>query len=365
MSNAKNPLNKPIGRGAVSNNEGRFEKLQHTSDLSNYGYFESEEDQSLLTTEFFKDTTRKIINSNDSPDVPFDFSINPYRGCEHGCIYCYARPTHEYLGYSAGLDFESKIFVKEEAPELLREEMMKKSWNGELLGISGVTDCYQPAERRFQLTRKCLEVCAEFRNPIVIITKNALVKRDIDVLKELAKYNCVLVCLSVTSLDPELARILEPRASAPGARLVAIHELSKAGIPTSVNVSPVIPGLTDMEMPAILKAVSDAGAISASYTPVRLPHSVSDLFSEWLEHHKPDRKEKVLSLIRQMRGGKLNDPNFGSRMQGEGPIAEQIHNVFDLFARKYNLRGSNRRSPLTSEHFQKPKALSPQLSLFD
>ncbi len=367
MSKPQSPLLRTTGRGSVSNHEGRFESIQHSADLSDYGYLDPDE-SSLLTTQFFKDTTRKIINHNDSPDIPFSHSINPYRGCEHGCIYCYARPTHEYLGLSAGLDFESKIFVKEEAPELLREELMKKSWKGELIGLSGVTDCYQPAERKFELTRRCLEVLAEFRNPVVIITKNQLVRRDIDVLQKLAEHQCVLVCISVTSLDADLARILEPRTSSPQARLQAIEALSKAGIPTSVNVSPVIPGLTDNEMPAILKAVSEAGAISASYTPVRLPHSVSALFSEWLEHHKPDRKEKVLSLIKQMRGGKLNDPNFGSRMHGEGPIAEQMNQVFEIFTRKYQLDGSrknSRRVSLSSEHFQRPEPLKAQLSLFD
>ena len=367
MSSEKSPLLRTTGRGSVSNHEGRFESIQHHRDLSDYGYLDPDE-SSLLTTQFFKDTTQKIINSNDSPDVPFSYSLNAYRGCEHGCIYCYARPTHEYLGLSAGLDFESKIFVKEKAPELLREEMMKKSWSGDLIGMSGVTDCYQPAERQFQLTRKCLEVLAEFRNPVVIITKNQLVRRDIDVLQELAKWKCVLVCISVTSLDADLARILEPRTSTPQARLSAIKALSEAGIPVAVNISPVIPGLTDTEMPAILKAVAEAGAIRASYTPVRLPHSVSLLFQEWLEAHKPDRKEKVLSLIRQMRGGKLNDPNFNTRMEGSGPIAENMSQVFDLFARQYGLT-EDKRQLLTSENFQKPKVpqaeKNQQLSLFD
>ncbi|MGZ5280173.1 MAG: PA0069 family radical SAM protein [Pseudobdellovibrionaceae bacterium] len=366
MSKPQAPLLRTTGRGSLSNHEGRFEKIQHTSDLSDYGYMDPEE-SSLLATQFFKDTTRKIINHNDSPDIPFNFSINPYRGCEHGCIYCYARPTHEYLGFSAGLDFESKIFIKEDAPELLRQELMKKSWKGELIGISGVTDCYQPAERKFEITRLCLEVLAEFRNPVVIITKNQLVRRDIDVLKKLAAFDCVLVCLSVTSLDLGLARILEPRTSSPQARMQAIRELSAAGIPVSVNISPVIPGLTDNEMPAILKTVSEAGAISASYTPVRLPHSVSELFTEWLAHHMPDRKDKVLSLIKQMRGGKLNDPNFGSRMQGEGPIAEQINQVFEIFSRKYQLdssRQKSRRILLSSEHFVRPEEPKAQLSFF-
>jgi DNA repair photolyase len=367
MSSEKSPLQRTTGRGSVSNHEGRFEKIQHHVDFSDYGFVDPDE-SSLLTTQFFKDTTKKILAHNDSPDVPFSHSVNVYRGCEHGCIYCYARPTHEYLGLSAGLDFESKIFVKEEAPDLLRAELMKKSWSGELIGMSGVTDCYQPAEKKFGLTRKCLEVLAEFKNPVVIITKNQLVRRDIDVLQKLAADNCVLVCISVTSLDAELARILEPRTSSPQARLATIHALSQAGIPVSVNISPVIPGLTDLEMPAILKAVAEAGAQSASYTPVRLPHSVSELFSEWLETHKPDRKEKVLSLIRQMRGGKLNDPNFGSRMEGIGPIAENMSQVFDLFSRQHGLAGSKieaKKSRLTSENFCRPEAPGDQLKLFE
>lgn len=355
---------KTIGRGAVSNHEGRFERIQHVPDLSDHGYQDPDE-QPSLQTQFWRDTTRQIINSNDSPDIPFSHGLNPYRGCEHGCIYCYARPTHEYLGLSAGLDFESKIYVKDKAPELLRAELMKKSWKGEPICMSGVTDCYQPAERRFRLTRQCLEVMAEFRNPVIIITKNQLVRRDIDILQRLAAHECVIVCISVTTLDVELARALEPRTSSPPARLQTIRELTHAGIPVNANIAPVIPGLTDHEMPKILKAVAEAGARSAFYTPVRLPYSVSDLFSEWLSVHRPERKEKILSLIRQMRGGKLNDSRFGDRMSGEGPIADQMASVFDVFARKYGLLGdaSLPKIPLSSQHFLRPVQPGEQLSL--
>jgi DNA repair photolyase len=322
--------NLPIrGRGAAENPGNRFERLHYQPDPDL-----DPEEEPARQTEFLRDTSRSIIARNGSPDVGFDASINPYRGCEHGCIYCYARPTHEYLGFSAGLDFETRILVKENAPELLRHELSSPRWQPEPLAMSGVTDPYQPIERRLRLTRQCLEVLAEFRNPVYIITKNRLVTRDIDVLAELARHRATAVFLSVTSLDGVLRQKLEPRTSTPEARLAAIEELNKAGIPTGVLVAPVIPGLTDHEMPAILAAAARAGARFAGYTTLRLPFAVAPLFQAWLERHFPDRKEKVLGRIRAIRGGKLNDPRFGSRMHGEGEIAETISRMFSLACRQ-------------------------------
>src|SRR3989454_1032133 len=268
------------GRGATENPPNRFEKLHYEPEPG-----EAALDGPAPATQFYKDTTRSIIARNDSPDVGFDASVNPYRGCEHGCSYCYARPYHEYLGLSAGLDFESKILVKEDAPELLRRELAARAWKPRVLGISGVTDAYQPIERRLQLTRRCLQVLTEFRNPAVIITKNHLVTRDIDVLRDLAGHQAASVNLSITTLDGELARILEPRATQPAGGLGALKELTDAGIPTGVLVAPVIPGLTDHEMPGILQAARAAGAQFASYVILRLPYAVAELFENWLTRH--------------------------------------------------------------------------------
>ena len=254
----------------------------------------------------------------------FDTSINPYRGCEHGCIYCYARPTHEFLGLSAGLDFESKILVKEQAPALLRQALASPKWKPRVIAMSGVTDCYQPVERRLKLTRGCLEVLAECRQPVGIITKNFLVTRDIDLLQELARHHAVSVTISVTTLEADLARTMEPRTSMPKQRLAAITALARAGVPVGVNVAPIIPGLTDHEILRIVKAAGDAGAQFAGYTVVRLPYAVKDLFEQWLDHHAPGKKDKVLNRIRAMRDGKLNNADFGSRMSGEGIFADQI-----------------------------------------
>jgi DNA repair photolyase len=340
------------GRGASSNETNRFEKLKYEATPEDFDNYLEEDGKPILKTEVFKDASRTILTENNSPDIGFRFSINAYRGCEHGCAYCYARPTHEYLGYSAGLDFESKIFVKEKAPELLHQALMKKSWEPEPIALSGVTDCYQPLERKYELTRRCLEVLLKFRNPVFMITKNQLVLRDLDILKEMASLDLVMVYVSVTSLDADLLRVLEPRTSHPQSRLRAIEELAKAGVPVGVNVAPLIPGLTDHELPAILKAASDAGAISAGYTPVRLPLSVRPVFEEWLEVHRPLKKEKVLSQIRDIRGGKLNDANFGSRMRGEGVQADQLHQMFKLYTRKYGL--NQKKISLSTEHFSRP-----------
>lgn len=339
------------GRGASSNNNSRFDSLQYQAEPQDFDEY-LEEGKPRLQTQVLKDTSRTIITGNKSPDIGFRFSINAYRGCEHGCAYCYARPTHEYLGLSAGLDFESKIFVKEQAPELLEKALMAKSWQPEVIGMSGVTDCYQPLEKKFELTRGCLQVLLRFRNPVFIITKNYLITRDIEILKEMAAYQGVGVLVSITTLDPALARDLEPRTSQPAARLKAVEILAKAGIPVSVNVAPVIPGLNDHEMPAILKAAADAGAQGAGYTAVRLPLSVLPVFEEWLDVHRPLNKEKILSAIRDIRGGKLNDANFGSRMRGEGPRAEQMRQMFKLYTRKYKLNQMS--MGLSAEHFQRP-----------
>jgi DNA repair photolyase len=344
------------GRGAPANPPNRFEPLWYSRDPE-----WNEPEDPAIETQFFKDTSRSIITYNDSPDVGFDASINPYRGCEHGCIYCYARPTHEYLGFSAGLDFESRVLVKEDAPELLRRELSSPRWKPQVLAISGVTDPYQPIERRLQLTRRCLQVLAEFRNPVVIITKNHLVTRDVDVLGELAQHEAARVFLSITTLDSSLGRVMEPRASHPSRRLAAIEALSQAGVPTGVLVAPVIPGLTDHELPSIIAAAVQAGAKAAGCVTLRLPHGVAALFEQWLSQHFPDRKDKVLHRIRAIRGGKLNDPRFSSRMRGEGIFAEQIATLFALACRKAGIDG--RGPTLSTAAFRIPS--DAQLSLFE
>ena len=289
----------------------------------------------------------------------FEASVNPYRGCEHGCIYCYARPTHEYLGFSAGLDFESRILVKEKAPELLRTELASPRWKPQVIAMCGVTDPYQPVERRLELTRGCLEVLAAFRNPVAIVTKNHLVTRDLDLLGELAAHDAALVFVSVTTLDRDLCGRMEPRASQPGLRLDAIRALSRVGIPVGVLVAPVIPALNDHEVPAILDAAAEAGAKCAGYTMLRLPFGVKDLFEGWLEEHFPERKEKVLHRIRDVRGGRLNETGFGARMKGQGIFAEQLKGLFRAACRKAGL--PHRTWSLSTASF---RADTPQLPLF-
>src|SRR2546429_4047996 len=313
------------GRGASWSPANRFERLH--VDLTDPDAVDAgceTEETPRPRTQYFRDGTKSIITRNTSPDVGFEMSLNPYRGCEHGCIYCYARPTHEYLGFSAGLDFESKIIVKPNAPELLRAELESPRWQPQTLVLSGVTDPYQPIERKLRITRGCLEVLAKFRNPVAIITKNRLVARDIDLLRDLAACNAVAVNLSVTSLDPNLQRVLEPRTSSPSARLEAVAALHAAGIPVGVMVAPIIPGLTDYEVPKIVEACARAGAQFAGYTIVRLPWAIAPLFEHWLDEHFPEKKEKVLSRIRHIRNGKINDPRWGFRTRGEGIFAEQI-----------------------------------------
>jgi DNA repair photolyase len=302
-------------------------------------------------TELFRDPTRRAFAHNESPDVPFDTSLNPYRGCEHGCVYCFARPSHEYLGLSAGLDFETKLLVKDDLPELVRQELSARRWRPQTVGIGTVTDAYQPVERHLRLTRRCLEVFAEFRNPVSIVTKSALVTRDADLLADLARDRAASVALSITSLDPKLQRALEPRAAAPSRRLAAVRELTAAGIPVSVMVAPVIPGLNDHEALAIVAAAADAGALEVRHLMLRLPHGVKELFTAWLEHHFPERKEKVLRRVREMRGGQLNDPRYRHRHTGHGFFAEQTHALFELACRRAGLPGM---PPLSAAAFRRP-----------
>lgn len=342
-------------RGAASNPPNRFEKIHLEPDED----WNPEEDP-LPRTQFFRDRTSTIISYNDSPDVGFESSVNPYRGCEHGCIYCYARPFHDYLGFSSGLEFETKIMVKEDAPKLLREELSSPKWKPKVIAMSGVTDCYQPAERRFKLTRGCLEVLAEFRNPVAIVTKNNLVARDIDVLSRFVPFNGVVVFISLTTLDTELRKVMEPRTSPPVARLAAIRALSAAGIPVGVLHAPIIPGLTDHEIPSLVAAAVEAGAKYAGYVVLRLPHAVAPLFEQWLTQHFPEKKEKVLNRIRAMRGGKLNQAQFGLRMRGNGIFADQIDALFDVAVRKAGIEGNSLN--LSAAAFRRPGAA--QLSLF-
>ncbi|HEX9886985.1 MAG TPA: PA0069 family radical SAM protein [Longimicrobiales bacterium] len=323
---------RPIhGRGASHNPPNRFETLSMERD----GW--SHEDDPAPRTQVFRDRTRSIIATNRSPDVPLDAGVNPYRGCEHGCVYCFARPNHEFLGFSAGLDFETKIVVKEDAARLLRERLSSPRWKPQPLMLSGVTDPYQPLERRLRVTRSVLAVLAEARNPVAVVTKNHMVTRDVDLLSELAAWNAVSVTLSITTLRNDLQRVMEPRTSVPARRLDAVRTLAAAGVPVSVNVAPVIPGLTDHELPAILEAAAAAGATGAGWLMLRLPLGVSPLFQRWLGQHFPDRKEKVLNRLKELHGGRLYDPTFGTRARGEGPFAAQVKQMFQVACRRAGL----------------------------
>lgn len=341
------------GRGAASDPANRFDRLHVELDPA-----EHEEDAPSPRTRFYRDHTRIIVARNESPDVGFAHSVNPYRGCEHGCVYCFARPFHEYLGLSAGLDFETRIFVKEDAPELLRKELSSPRWEPAPIAFSGVTDPYQPVERRLRLTRRCLEVMAAFGNPVAVVTKGALVARDADVLARLAAHDAAAVYISVTSLDPTLQRAMEPRAPTPARRLEAMHVLADAGVPVGVMVAPVVPGLTDHEIPAIVEACAAAGATRAGFVPLRLPHAVAALFDDWLRAHLPERREKVLGRVREMRGGKLYDSAWGTRMRGEGPYADQLRALFEVACRRAGVNGA--RLSLSTAGFRRPG----QLSLF-
>lgn len=349
------PLPPVFGRGANLNPPNRFEPIVLTPDPD----FPPDE-QPNPRTQFFEDSSESLLTKNNSPDVGFSYGLNVYRGCEHGCAYCFARPYHEYLGFSSGLDFETKIMVKKRAPELLRRELTSRKWQPQPVAMSGATDCYQPAERHFRLTRQCLEVFTELRHPLFIITKNALVTRDLDLLSELARYHCVGVHVSVTTLDSDLSGKLEPRASRPPARLRAIRELTQAGIPVGVMVAPIIPGLTDHELPAILEAAAEAGATRAGHVLVRLPYAVKDVFLQWLDDHAPTKKARIVDRLLTLHGGKLYESDWGKRMRGEGIFAQQLDELFRVASKRAGLNQDH--FALTAEHFRRPGGR--QLELF-
>jgi DNA repair photolyase len=346
MGRGRSPIR---GRGVSRNPPNRFETISYVPDPE---FPETEGDTPNPRTVFLKDTTRSIVTCNTSPDVGFDASVNPYRGCEHGCAYCYARPYHEYLGFSAGLDFETKILVKERAAELLRKTLDSPRWRPRPVGMSGVTDPYQPVERHLTITRDCIAVLAEYRNPVYIVTKNHLITRDADLLSGLARHGAASAMISFSTLNPDLSRVLEPRTSTPARRLDAIADLSASGIPVGVFVAPVIPGLTDHEVPAIVDKAAGAGARFALCHLVRLPHGVAALFEDWLEFHVPNRKNKVLNRIRETRGGTLDDPRFWTRVRGEGEFADQISGLFEIACRRTGI--STQCPELSTSAFRRP-----------
>lgn len=357
-----NPGQSIPGRGATTNPPNRFERLHVEPDPDAEPFpDELEQGPPKPKTVFYRDATQTILNKNDSPDIPFTFSLNPYRGCEHGCIYCYARPFHDYLGFSSGLDFETKIMVKEKAPELLRKELSSPRWQPQGVAMAGVTDCYQPVERKLRITRGCLEVFAEFRNPVGIVTKNALVTRDVDVLQELARYNATVAYVTITTLDAELARRMEPRTASPRQRLETIRTLASAGIPVGVMVAPVVPGLTDHEIMPILKAATEAGARTAGYVMLRLPFALKELFENWLTRWYPNSREKVLNRIRAVRDGELYQADFKTRMSGTGIFAEQVNQLFQAGCRKAGIGG--RRTILSVDSFRVPPKPGDQMGL--
>lgn len=320
------------GRGAQLNVHNRFETMRYDASDSD-GLDEPEEVGAR--TELIEVHPKKLLNKVPSPDIPMQWSMNPYQGCEHGCIYCYARVTHNYWGYGAGLDFERKIMYKANAAELLNKELRKKSWQAEPIMLSGNTDCYQPCERKLEITRSLLEVCLKFRQPVGIITKNTMLLRDLDLLKALAEHNLIQVVLSITTLDESIRKVLEPRTASAKKRVAAIEELTANNIPTMVMMAPLIPGLTSHEIPELLKTVSQAGAFSASYTMLRLNGQVADLFVDWVQQTFPDRANKILNQVAAAHGGQLGDNRFGARMRGEGHIAENIRDLFRLTKKKY------------------------------
>lgn len=349
------------GRGAASNPEGRFETLRN--EAFDDGWERDEEPAPHPSTIVTEETARSIISRNDSPDIAFDQSINPYRGCEHGCIYCYARPSHSYLNLSPGLDFETKLFAKTNAAEQLRKEFAKASYKVSPINLGANTDPYQPIEKRYRIMRQILEVMLEHGHPVTIVTKNALIERDLDLLVALAQRKLVYAFVSVTSLDNKLASKLEPRASAPHRRIAAVKALSDAGVPCGVLVAPIIPMITDKWLEQIIERAADAGARMAGYAILRLPYELKQLVREWLEIHFPERAEHVMSLVRQMRGGRENDPRFGSRMRGEGEFAELIRQRFAIASRKFGL-GRSRDVALDGSGFRVPISASPQGELF-
>ncbi len=351
------------GRGAGINPSCRFEDVrlhvlgEHLDELAR-----ERPGGVQVGTRVEPDYARTILNRVESPDIPGDWTLNPYRGCEHGCVYCYARPGHEYLGLSCGLDFETRLFAKHGAADLLRGALRDAAWKGESIALSGVTDPYQPIERDLGITRACLEVCVEARQAVSVITKNRLVTRDRDLLGELAKFGAAHAAVSVTTLDRALSARMEPRASTPEDRLRAIRELSAAGVPVIVMTAPIIPGLNDHEVPSILEAARDAGAVGAGYVMLRLPYQLKDVFLEWLRRNYPGRAGKVEALIRDVRGGELNDSRFRARMRGTGAFADHLSASFKVFARRMGLTG---RATLETGHFRRPSAAKgEQMELF-
>jgi DNA repair photolyase len=369
------------GRGALSNRAGRFERFRvEPLEDADPGPTQDEapawdgaharddepaqdDEPAPLRTTVTPERTRRIITTNDSPDLPFDRSINPYRGCEHGCVYCFARPTHAYLGLSPGLDFESRLFTKPEAARLLREELRRPGYVCATMALGSNTDPYQPIERRLRITRSVLEVLAEHRHPVSIVTKSDLVLRDADILGEMARQRLAVVLISITTLDRRLARTMEPRAPTPSRRLEAIRALAAAGIPAGVLSSPMIPGLNDSELESILAAAAGAGARSAGYVLLRLPHEIKDLFREWLETHQPLKAPRVLALLRSMRGGRLYDASFGKRMRGEGPHAALLRQRHQVACRRHGLL--TRAEPLDTSRFRVPPRAGDQRGLFE
>lgn len=341
----------------------RFDKVHQELDLEHLEWDQEYlRDLTNRRIEFITDSSSTIISENNSPDIPFRYSLNPYRGCAHACSYCYARPTHEYLGFNAGLDFETRIVVKHDAPKLLRNFLARDSWKPEPITFSGVTDCYQPAEREFRLTRQCLEVARECHQPVSIVTKNALVLRDLDILKEMATGRLIHVFISITTLDTQLAQAMEPRTSIPSARLRAVEMLAEANVPVGVMIAPTIPGLNDSEIPKIMEAAGSAGATTANYILLRLPLTVEPVFIEWLQRTQPLKAEKILTRIRETRGGKLSQSEWGARMVGSGEIAEQIKKMFRVFRQKYGL--DRKLPPYNCSLFQPPTPSSGQRRLF-
>jgi DNA repair photolyase len=353
------PRSLPIdGRGTSENPPNRFERIH-----IELGEIDPAESSGPSPTVFYRDSSKTVLAENDSPDLGFRFSVNPYRGCEHGCVYCYARPSHEYLSFSAGLDFETRIMIKQDAPDLLRRALLAPKWVPQTVALSGNTDCYQPIERRLRLTRRCLEVFLETRNPVSLITKSHLVTRDVDVLSELAGHRAVHAFVSITTLDADLARRLEPRAATPARRIEAVEALRAAGIPVGVMVAPVIPGLNDSEIPAILNRAASAGAQAAGWILMRLPKPVDQLFVDWVERHFPERRERILGRVRQCRAGNLSDVRFGHRMRGQGVYAEQIRALFQAAARRAGL--DKQLDPLSTASFRRPPRPGEQLGLYD
>jgi len=351
------------GRGAASNPEGRFETVRHHVEDDGWQHALLDEEHPRPRTEVIEERARSVITRNDSPDLEFTLAMNPYRGCEHGCVYCYARPSHSYLNLSPGLDFETKLRAKTNLADVLRSELAKPSYVASPINIGSNTDPYQPIEKRWRITRAALEVLVECRHPCTLVTKNALVERDLDILVPMARERLVQVFVSVNSLDNHLAAKLEPRASAPHRRLKAIRTLAEAGVPVGVLVAPIIPALNDRDMEAVLEQAADAGATCAGYTVVRLPYELKALFREWLSMHAPQRAAHVMSLVQQVNGGKDYDSNFATRMHGQGVFAELLRRRFEVACRRHGF-GRARELRLDTSRFVPPRRLSPQGELF-